>query len=98
MSRPTPHNSKEVAMIGRLSIMVVAFVVLSTVPALAQSDTGKVEGTQLYALTGLSQAPAALSDKELAAIDGQGIALANDHATPGGEFNNPGTSNAAGKI
>ena len=79
-------------------IMVVAFAILSTVPALAQSDTVKAEDKQLHALTGLPQAPAALSDKELAAINGQGIVLANDHATPGGTFANPGTSNAAGKI
>lgn len=85
-------------MIRDLSILVVAFLTLSTVPALAQSDTVTVENMQLHALSGLPQAPPALSDKELAAIDGQGIALANDHATPGGTFSNPGTSNAAGKI
>jgi hypothetical protein len=85
-------------MIRRLSIIVVAFVIASTAPALAQSDTVKVEGTQLHALSGLLQVPTALSDKELAAIDGQGIVLANDHATPGLPFANPGTANAAGKI
>jgi|SRR5215467_3433794 len=85
-------------MIRHASILAVAFVTLLTVPALAQSDTVKVEGKQFHALTGLVQPPAALSDKELAAIEGQGIALANDHATPGGTFNNPGTSNAATKI
>jgi hypothetical protein len=83
-------------MIRHVSILAVAFVALSTVPALAQSDTVTVENMQLHALTGLPQAPAALSDKELAAVQGQGITLANDHATPGGTFNNPGTSRAAG--
>jgi hypothetical protein len=82
-------------MIRHASILAVAFVTLSTVPALAQSDTVKVENTQLHALTGLPQAPAALSDKELAAIEGQGATLANFHALPPG---NPGTSNAATKI
>jgi hypothetical protein len=80
------------------NILAVAFVALSTVPALAQSDTVTVENMQFRALAGLPQAPAALSDKELAAIEGQGITLANDHATPGGTFSNPGTTNAAGKI
>ena len=73
----------EVAMIRHASILAVAFVALASVPALAQSDTVKGENTQLHALTGLPQAPAALSDKELAAIEGQGIVLANFHATPG---------------
>jgi hypothetical protein len=85
-------------MIRHASILAVAFVALSTVPALAQSETVKVENKQLHALSGLPQAPVALSDKELAAIEGQGITLANDHATPGGTFSNPGTTNAAGKI
>ena len=85
-------------MIRYVSIVAVAFVAFSTVPALAQSDTVTVENMQLHALAGLPQAPPALSDKELAAIDGQGIVLANDHATPGGTFPNPGTTNAAGKI
>lgn len=83
-------------MIRYASILAVAFVTLSTVPALAQSDSAKAENEQLHALSGLPQAPAALSDKELAAIEGQGAVLANDHATPGGTFSNPGTSNAAG--
>lgn len=82
-------------MIRYVSILAVAFVALSTVPALAQSDTVQVENKQLHALAGLPQAPVALSDKELAAIDGR---LANDHATPGVPFVNPGTSNAATKI
>jgi hypothetical protein len=80
------------------NILAVAFVILLTVPALAQSDSAKVENKQFHALSSLLQAPAALSDKELAAIEGQGITLANDHATPGGTFSNPGTTNAAGKI
>jgi len=85
-------------MIRHASLLAVAFVTLSTVPALAQSDTIKVDNEQLHALAGLPQAPVALSDKELAAIEGQGITLANDHATPGGTFPNPGTTNAVGKI
>lgn len=85
-------------MIRHASILAVVFVTLSTVPALAQSETVKVENTQLHALTGLPQAPAALSDKELAAIEGQGIVLANPHATPGLPFPNPGTAIAVGNI
>src|SRR5262245_59796331 len=84
-------------MVRHLSI-IVAFVALSTVPALAQSDTVTAKNMQLHALSGLSQAPPALSDKELAAIDGQGIVLANQHATPGLPFPNPGTAIAVGNI
>jgi hypothetical protein len=77
-------------MIRHLSIIVVTFVILSTVPALAQSDTAKVEDKQLHALTGLLQVPSALSDQELAAIEGQ---FANFHALPNV---NPGTAVASG--
>jgi len=83
-------------MIRHASILAVAFVTLLTVPALAQSDTVKVEGKQFHALAGLVQPPAALSDKELAAIEGQGAVLANFHATPGLPFANPGTTIASG--
>lgn len=77
-------------MMRHASILVVAFVTLSVVPALAQSDTVKVENKQFHALTGLPHAPVPLNDKELAAIEGQ---FANFHALP---FNNPGTARASG--
>jgi hypothetical protein len=86
---------KEVAM-RHVNVLTALFVIFSAVPALAQGDTVTAETKQLHALIGVSQAPASLSDKELAAVEGQGITLANDHATPGGTFSNPGTANAAG--
>lgn len=83
-------------MLKHAAILAATLVVLSTVPALAQSDTVPLEEAQFSALSGLTQAPSPLSEKELSEIRGQGITLANDHATPGGVFSNPGTSLAAG--
>jgi hypothetical protein len=70
-----------------IAILIIGFY---AVPASAQDTAGPAPKTTFQALSGLQHSPAALSDRELANIEG---GLANANALPP---NNPGTARASG--
>jgi len=83
----------------KLLAFTLGVLVLTAGAALAASESGQVQKPQqeFKALTQVV-APISLTDEQLAKIEGQGIVLANPHATPGLPFPNPGTAIAVGKI